>query len=89
LAKEVPQCIFGRNGQENVSSVLPITSTKRSSGRGEGVLPTTRIAIACCCSSPSLTDGPLGGSSPRRLQRQPMSKLSHIDAESAALLAMD
>jgi hypothetical protein len=36
-----------------------------------------------------LTDGSLGRSSPRRLQRQPMSELSHIDPESAALLAMD
>jgi Aldo/keto reductase family len=42
-----------------------------------------RIAVACC-SSPSLTDGSLGRSSPHRLQRQPMSKLSRIDPESAA-----
>jgi hypothetical protein len=48
-----------------------------------------RIAVACCCSSPSLTDGSLGRSSPHHLQRQPMSKLSHIGPESAALLAMD
>jgi hypothetical protein len=55
----------------------------------DAVKASCRIAVACCCSSPSLTDGSLGRSSPHRLQRQPMSKLSHIDPESAALLAMD
>jgi hypothetical protein len=57
--------------------------------RGEGVLPTTLIAVACCCSPPSLTDGSFGRSSPQRLQGQPMSKLSHIDPENAALQVMD